>query len=120
MRVQTWLYDHAWPYWAAHGVDRVHGGFVEYLDLAGHDGGAPFKRVRAQARQLYCFSQAALLGLPGAREISDNCWQFFDRHARRGDGDGHGAWIAPVSLLTRPAMPMIWPSCYWPMRGVID
>ncbi|QIP34140.1 AGE family epimerase/isomerase [Komagataeibacter rhaeticus] len=103
MRVRTWLYDHAWPYWAAHGVDRVHGGFVEYLDLAGRDGGAPFKRVRAQARQLYCFSQAALLGLPGAREISDNCWQFFDRHARRGDGgwarrmDRTGVIIDPTS-----------------------
>ncbi|MCE2574090.1 AGE family epimerase/isomerase [Komagataeibacter sp. FNDCR2] len=102
-RVRTWLHEHAWPYWAKHGVDRVHGGFVEYLDLAGHDGGASFKRVRAQARQLYCFSQGALYGFPGAHEISDNCWQFFNTHARRPTGgwarcmDRTGVIIDPTS-----------------------
>ena len=85
-KVRSWLFESAWPFWAAVGVDRVYGGFVEHLDLAGRDGGAPFKRVRAQARQLYCFSHAALLGFSGGREISDHGWAFLDTHGRRADG----------------------------------
>jgi mannose/cellobiose epimerase-like protein (N-acyl-D-glucosamine 2-epimerase family) len=85
-KVRSWLFDSAWPFWAIVGVDRVHGGFVEHLDLQGRDGGAPFKRVRAQARQLYCFSHAAVLGFSGAREISDHGWAFLNAHGRRADG----------------------------------
>jgi mannose/cellobiose epimerase-like protein (N-acyl-D-glucosamine 2-epimerase family) len=91
-KVRSWLFDSAWPFWAAVGVDRVHGGFVEQLDLQGRDGGAPFKRVRAQARQLYCFSHAALLGFPGAREISDHGWTFLNAHGRRPDG----GWVRRI------------------------
>jgi len=85
-RVRSWLYNVAWPFWAQHGVDRIGGGFVEHLDLGGNDGRASYKRVRAQARQIYCFSQAALLGFDGARDISDHGWQFLDTHGRRSDG----------------------------------
>jgi N-acylglucosamine 2-epimerase/mannose-6-phosphate isomerase len=85
--VRHWLYEQAWPFWAESGVDRVHGGFVEYLDLAGRDGGAPFKRTRAQARQIYCFSQAALLGWERAQEISDHGWAFLTAHGHLGEGN---------------------------------
>src|SRR3569623_3628237 len=68
------------------GLDRTAGGAVECLDLAGRDAGVAFKRVRAQARQVYAFSHAALLGVDGAGEAADHVWAFLDRHARRADG----------------------------------
>lgn len=87
--VRDWLFGTALPFWAAVGVDRVHGGFVEHLDLAGRDGMAPFKRVRAQARQIYCFAQGALLGWQPGREVAEHGWRFLSVHGRRADG----AWV---------------------------
>lgn len=87
--VRTWLYDEALPFWGDIGVDRARGGFVEHLTVAGDDGQAPFKRVRAQARQIYCFSQAALTGWPQGAAIADHGWDFLIRHGRRDDG----AWV---------------------------
>ena len=86
---QNWVFDTALPFWASAGVDRVSGGFVEHLALDGKDGGAPFKRVRAQARQIYVFSHAALLGWEEGRSIADYGWRFLNQHGRREDG----AWI---------------------------
>ena len=88
--VRRWLFDEAWPFWAEHGVDRHHGGFVEHLDLSGRDAGAPFKRMRSQTRQVFCFAQAALLGWEQGREIAQNGWRFLLAHGRRPDG----AWVS--------------------------
>lgn len=85
-RVRSWLMECAWPFWAESGVDRVDGGFVEFLDLNGVDGAASYKRVRAHARQIYCFSHAALLGFEPGRRISDHGWAFLQQHGRRGQG----------------------------------
>lgn len=88
--VESWIKDAALPFWAEHGVDRVGGGFVEHLTLKADNGNAPFKRVRAQARQIYCFSHAVLLGLsPVGAEIADHGWRFLSAHGRRADG----AWV---------------------------
>lgn len=87
--VRDWLFGTALPYWAEAGVDRVNGGFVEHLDLTGRDGGAAFKRTRAQARQIYCFSHAALLGWEPGRDIAEHGWRFLMAHGRRQDG----AWV---------------------------
>ena len=88
--VDRWLLDAALPFWLERGVDRRLGGFVEQLTLQGENGAAPFKRIRAQARQVYCFSHAALLGLaPGAAEAADHGWRFLTQHGRRADG----AWV---------------------------
>lgn len=84
--VRRWLFDEAWPFWAKNGVDRQHGGFVEHLDLAGRDAGAPFKRMRSQTRQIFCFAQAALLGWEQGREIALGGWRFLQVHGRRPDG----------------------------------
>ncbi|MDB5452886.1 MAG: Mannose-6-phosphate isomerase [Caulobacteraceae bacterium] len=87
--VEQWLFEAAWPFWARAGVDRADGGFVEFLTLEGRDGGAPFKRTRAQARQIYCFSQAALMGFAPGAEIADHGWRFLMQNGRREDG----AWV---------------------------
>ncbi|PVM89163.1 AGE family epimerase/isomerase [Caulobacter endophyticus] len=87
--VNDWLFDQALPFWAEAGVDRVNGGFVEHLTLKAENAHAPFKRVRAQARQIYCFSQAALLGWSDGAAVADHGWDFLQRHGRREDG----AWV---------------------------
>ena len=84
-----WTFDLALPYWAEHGVDREWGGFVEHLGLDGRDGQASFKRVRAQARQIYVFAHAALLGWAPGRALAEHGWSFLHRHGRRADG----AWV---------------------------
>lgn len=64
-RIERWLFDAAFPFWAEIGLDREGPGFVEHLTLAGHPAPVGFKRVRVQARQIYCFCQAAELGWRG-------------------------------------------------------
>jgi mannose/cellobiose epimerase-like protein (N-acyl-D-glucosamine 2-epimerase family) len=56
------MIDHALPLWWREGWDASRGGFVERLD---HQGTADYiapRRVRVQARQIYCFAKAAQLG----------------------------------------------------------
>lgn len=60
--IQRWMFGAALPWWAAHGLDRAHGGYVEQMTLQGRDACAPFKRTRVTARQVYVFSHAYLLG----------------------------------------------------------
>lgn len=100
-RVRSWLHNDAWPFWAREGVDRVNGGFVEHLDLDGRDGQADGKRVRAHARQVYCFSQAALLGFDDGHAISDHGWAFLTEHGRRADG-GWGRMMGRTGALLDP------------------
>ena len=49
----------------------------------------PYKRVRVQARQIFVFSCAHMLGWPGALEAAADGHDFLTRHARRADG----AWV---------------------------
>ncbi|MCW6509389.1 AGE family epimerase/isomerase [Lichenifustis flavocetrariae] len=64
-RVESWLLDTAFPFWSEQGLDRQGPGFVEHLTLAGVPADVTFKRVRVQARQVYCFCRAAELGWSG-------------------------------------------------------
>lgn len=54
--------DHALRIWSMDGWDSVAGGFVERLDGHGKADLAAPRRVRVQARQIYCFAKAAQLG----------------------------------------------------------
>jgi N-acylglucosamine 2-epimerase/mannose-6-phosphate isomerase len=65
--IHRWMFQSALPWWAAHGLDRVHGGFVEQMTMDGHDAAVGFKRTRVTARQIYVFSHGYMLGFePGA------------------------------------------------------
>lgn len=96
-RIKTWLSDQALPLWAAAGVDREGGGFVERLHLDGRPDFAAVKRVRVQARQIYVYSHAHILGLwPNGAELAMRAFEFLMGQARLTDGcfahllDRHG------------------------------
>lgn len=88
--VRDWMFLRALPLWTGVGLDRTHGGSVETLDLQGRDAARPFKRTRVQARQVYAFTHAHLLGWAGpGLQAAEHCWRFLRAHGR---GDG-GAWV---------------------------
>lgn len=75
--VRAWLFDQALPFWAEHGLDTPGRGFLEQLTLDGQAKDPGFKRLRTQARQVYAFSHAELLGWNGpARALADAGWRF--------------------------------------------
>lgn len=57
-----WMRDVCLPLWADRGFDQANGGFVERFNLKTGAADAPVKRVRVQARQIYVFSHAQMLG----------------------------------------------------------
>ena len=69
--LRTSIIEHSLPLWCTEGWDQATGGFVERLDRKGNaDRSAP-RRVRVQARQIYCFAKAAHKGwYPKGREVA--------------------------------------------------
>ncbi len=85
--VRRWVFDEALPFWAHVGFDGEGRGFVEHLDLNGRPANVPFKRVRAQARQVYVYSHAAILDWSGpALDRAKAGFTFLRDHAQRPDG----------------------------------
>ena len=89
-RIRAWLTEAALPLWSSVGRDKD-GGFVERLSLTGEPDYAAQKRVRVQARQIYVYSHAAILGLwPGGAELGQWGFEFLIRHALlEGGGVAH-------------------------------
>lgn len=71
-RIEDWLTRRALPLWAGPGWDAAHGGFYDHLTLTEpapvlrDSAGEMAKRLRVQARQIYVYSHAGLLGLDPA------------------------------------------------------
>jgi mannose/cellobiose epimerase-like protein (N-acyl-D-glucosamine 2-epimerase family) len=61
--VRRWMFDEALPFWSTAGLDPC--GFVEQVALDGSPAPAGFKRMRVQARQIYVYSHAHLMGWSG-------------------------------------------------------
>jgi mannose/cellobiose epimerase-like protein (N-acyl-D-glucosamine 2-epimerase family) len=119
--VRAWVFGQALPLWAGMGLDTIHGGAVECLDFAGHDAARPIKRLRVQARQVYAFSHAALLGWEGpAQQAADHCWDFLLNRGRRRDGafvrllDRDGAVADPTA--DAYDMAFVINACAWRIR----
>ena len=85
--LRTLIVDHSLPLWSREGRDSAAGGFIERLDIEGRaDRFAP-RRVRVQARQIYCFAKAAQLGwYPQGREIAIKGLEFLLAKAKSPDG----------------------------------
>ena len=84
--LNAWLTGSALPLWRARAVDPVHGGFIEWI---GQDG-LPLlaaKRCYPQARQIYVFVQAGLMGWDGPwLQTVEQGLDFFLRVFPRPDG----------------------------------
>ena len=90
-KMVVWLRDHALPLWQSNaGWDAVHNGCVESLDLSGAPNLDAPKRVRVQARQLYVFAHAAMLGFEGAAEHTAKIAAYLQAKAR---DYGRGGWV---------------------------
>ncbi len=86
-----WMFQCALPFWRDHGHEGA-GGACELLSLSGASAAAPFKRTRVQARQLYVFSQAALLGWPDGERLARETFGFMTLAERPG-----GGWVRRLS-----------------------
>jgi mannose/cellobiose epimerase-like protein (N-acyl-D-glucosamine 2-epimerase family) len=83
----TLIIQHSLPLWSGEGWDPAAGGFVERLDIEGRADRAAPRRVRVQARQIYCFAKAAQLGwYPQGKEIAIKGLEYLLAKARSPDG----------------------------------
>lgn len=91
-RIRNWLAQEALPLWSQAGLDREAGGFVEKLTLEGQPILDVPKRTRVQARQIYVYSHAHLLGWepagdgPAALEAATAGFEFLTRQFWGEDG----------------------------------
>jgi mannose/cellobiose epimerase-like protein (N-acyl-D-glucosamine 2-epimerase family) len=85
--LRTLMIDHALPLWSGEGWDQANGGFIEKLDIQGKADRAAPRRVRVQARQIYCFAKAAQAGwYPEGREIALKGLDYLLSKAKSPDG----------------------------------
>lgn len=98
-RFQTWLFTEALPRWATTGHEGPLG-TAEHLTLNATPARAPFKRMRVQARQIYVFAQAALLGWPQGRERAQQGYAFILAHGPRPGG----GWVRNLAPTGTPAL----------------
>ncbi|MET0969312.1 MAG: AGE family epimerase/isomerase [Tardiphaga sp.] len=94
----------ALPLWSSEGWDAQAGGFVEKLDAAGRADLAAPRRVRVQARQIYCFAKAAQLGwYPEGAEIARRGLDYLLAKAKSPDGKpGFVHILAPDGSVLNP------------------
>lgn len=86
-RLKLVIVEHSLPLWSTEGWDRVSGGFVERLDRDGKADIAAPRRVRVQARQIYCYAKAAHLGwYPEGAEVALKGLDYLLSHAKSPDG----------------------------------
>ncbi len=90
--LRDWMFGCALPFWRDAGHEGPEGGASEALALDGGHGGAAFKRMRVQARQLYVFSHAALLGWPDGARLARETYGFMRRGER-----AEGGWVRRLS-----------------------
>jgi mannose/cellobiose epimerase-like protein (N-acyl-D-glucosamine 2-epimerase family) len=85
--LRTLMIDHSLPLWSGEGWDQAAGGFVEKLDSDGRADRAAPRRVRVQARQIYSFAKAAVLGwYPQGRDIANDGLDYLLANAKSPDG----------------------------------
>jgi mannose/cellobiose epimerase-like protein (N-acyl-D-glucosamine 2-epimerase family) len=81
------MVDHALPLWASKGWDDRNGGFIERLNPDGSPDTAADRRVRVQARQIYCYAKAAQFDwYPGAKELALKALDLLIARASSPDG----------------------------------
>lgn len=95
-RARNWAIDEALPYWALYGFDRWLGAFHERVDLDGHPMSLAQRRTMSQARQIYVFSHAELLGWhPSAGALAVKAADSLIRRHWR--ADGKEGWVFSIA-----------------------
>src|SRR5882672_5721697 len=85
--LKSLMIEHSLPLWSGEGWDPAAGGFIERLDIEGRADRAAPRRVRVQARQIYCFAKAAQMGwYPQGREIAMKGLDYLLANAKSPDG----------------------------------
>jgi mannose/cellobiose epimerase-like protein (N-acyl-D-glucosamine 2-epimerase family) len=85
-RLTTWLFNHALPTWWCFGADHARGGFHDRLDWTQAPPPCPW-RLRVQARQIFVYASAGVLGWPGPwRAAVDHGLAWLEARHRRPDG----------------------------------
>jgi len=84
-RFERWLMDQALPLWADKGLDRVHGGFFDLVNLEGQSVAGP-KRGRVQGRQIWVFALSGAMGWRGPWQDITRKGLDFALSRRRRDG----------------------------------
>ncbi len=85
--LRTLMIEHALPLWAREGWDRSRGGFTERLDIKGSADYLAPRRIRVQARQIYCFAKAAQIGwYPQGRELAAKGVEYLLAKGKSPDG----------------------------------
>ncbi|HWE46479.1 MAG TPA: AGE family epimerase/isomerase [Caulobacteraceae bacterium] len=100
-RARAWTFEEALPLWATIGRDGPGLGFVERLDRDGRPEPLDFKRFRVQARQIYVFSQAHVMGWVGGLEAARAGYDFIRAHARL-EGGGWAKLLTREGAITDP------------------
>jgi mannose/cellobiose epimerase-like protein (N-acyl-D-glucosamine 2-epimerase family) len=102
--LKSLMIEHSLPLWSGEGWDPAAGGFVERLDIEGRADRAAPRRVRVQARQIYCFAKAAQMGwYPEGREIAMKGLDYLLAKAKSPDGrPGFVHLLDPDGSATNP------------------
>jgi mannose/cellobiose epimerase-like protein (N-acyl-D-glucosamine 2-epimerase family) len=100
--IHAWMFDQALPFWAVHGIDAEHGGYVEQLDLDGRDAGVEFKRTRVACRQVYVFSHAAVLGWKAGNKLATPGMDFLTQRVWQGESGGFAKLLTPSGKVLDP------------------
>lgn len=86
-KLRSNIVEHSLPLWSTEGWDCVAGGFVERLDYGGRADRIAPRRIRVQARQIYCYAKAADLGwYPAGREVALRGLDYLLDRAKSPDG----------------------------------
>lgn len=85
-RLRRWACEEALPLWSGLGRDTENGGFRERLGLDGAIDHRATRRTMVQARQIYAFSQATLMGWVDARALVSEAFDGLRTRFRSPDG----------------------------------
>ena len=91
--LRAWMFEAALPFWGGAGHDGAGRGAREHMRLDGTPALVGFKRMRVQARQIYAFAQARLLGWTPGERLARDGYAFIKRCGVRADG----AWVRQLS-----------------------
>lgn len=94
-RLRAWAIGEALPFWGSVGFDHARGSFIERIGFDGVPMPEVPRRAMVQARQIYVFSHAALLGWwPRGREIAlKAAHRLIDRYQ---GVDGAPGWVFSI------------------------